>query len=221
MGQIKLIHENTDIASLNMTKLNWDAEIHGKPYQVVRIEGYVHSIGGRWGENDYWCYPLREEPTHRNLIEYSGASGGVRWGIRYEQNHYTKCKWDECECNLSEGAMITRNGKDFYYCGGRIGLAKAQYLLGGIIDEHPLSLHERDFDKKAEGMKIWWRSQPAILQRYLGSNDARIVIAPDGIENFVVPAEFQKDEDASSYYEDGVVVTDIFDDNIYWFREDD
>ena len=31
--------------------LDWDVNINGIPYQVYHISGYVHTIGGRWGEN--------------------------------------------------------------------------------------------------------------------------------------------------------------------------
>ena len=54
MSEIRLITEDTDIDSLKISKMDWDVEVKGVPYQVVRIEGYIHSIGGRWGENNLW-----------------------------------------------------------------------------------------------------------------------------------------------------------------------
>ena len=67
---IKLIEKDTNISELKMSKMPWDVEVKGIPYQVVRIEGYVHSIGGRWGENNLWMYPRNENPTYETLIEY-------------------------------------------------------------------------------------------------------------------------------------------------------
>ena len=53
MAELKLIKEDTDLSILH--PLDWDAVLNGKEYQVYRAEGYVHTIGGRWGENDYWA----------------------------------------------------------------------------------------------------------------------------------------------------------------------
>lgn len=70
MADIKLIEKDTNISELKMSKMHWDVMLHGKPYQVVKIKGYVHTIGGRRGENDLWMYPRDESPTYENLIEF-------------------------------------------------------------------------------------------------------------------------------------------------------
>ena len=87
MSEIRLITEDTDIDSLKMSKMDWDVEVKGVPYQVVRIEGYIHSIGGRWGENNLWMYPRFEVPTYGNLVEYCCNNCGVCWGIKYEPHN--------------------------------------------------------------------------------------------------------------------------------------
>ena len=46
MADIKLIEKDTNISELKMSKMHWDVMLHGKPYQVVKIKGYVHTIGG-------------------------------------------------------------------------------------------------------------------------------------------------------------------------------
>ena len=76
MSNIKLIEKNTNISELKMSKMPWDVEINGVPYQVVRIEGYVHSVGGRCGENNLWMYPRNSNPTYETLIEYQCAGCG-------------------------------------------------------------------------------------------------------------------------------------------------
>ena len=52
VSDIKLVNKDTDISKLKMLKMPWDVEVRGVPYQVVKIEGYVHTIGGGRGENN-------------------------------------------------------------------------------------------------------------------------------------------------------------------------
>ena len=188
MTDIKLIEKDTNISELKMSKMPWDVEINGVPYQVVRIEGYVHSIGGRHGENNLWMYP-------RN-------------------GNYTRTKWDEIECVTSGGAMITRNGKDFYFCRG--GIDEAKWLVKRL-DEHPLELNEYGFAEKMIGKKVWWRSEPAIITSWIGNGQACVILEPDGIDNFTKPAEFVDDDCMDDGERD--IKADIFDEHIWWFRE--
>ena len=53
--------------------MDWDVVINGIPHYVVRIEGYVHTIGGRYGENDLWAYPRDKAPTYDTLVEFGCA----------------------------------------------------------------------------------------------------------------------------------------------------
>lgn len=214
MADIKLIEKNTNIAKLKMFKMPWDVEVRGDPYQVVRIEGYVHSIGGKWGENNLWMYPRNCNPTYETLIEYHCEGCGVCWGIVYNPHNYTRTKWDETECFTSNGAMITRNDKDFYFCSG--GIDEAKWLIKNLED-HPLELNEYDFDKKMLGRKVWWRSEPAIITRWIGMGQACVILEPDGIDKFTKPKEFANDD----YMDDDetYIKADIFDKHIWWFRE--
>lgn len=210
MTDIKLIEENTDISELKMHKFDWDVEVNGVSYQVVKIEGYVHSIGGHHGENDLWMYPRNGMPTYETLIEYQCDGGGVCWGIKYEPRNYIRQKW-EPECLTSNSVMITRNGKDFYPCHS---IDRARYLIEQL-DEHPINLNMYNFTKKVIGRKVWWRSEPAIVTRWI-DGQACVILEPDGIDHFSAPAEFADDE----YYDDEYYIkTDIFDNHIWWFRE--
>lgn len=214
MADIRLIEKNTDISSLKMTKYDWDVVLNNQEYQVVRIEGYIHTIGGEHGENDLWMYPRNGRPAYETLIEYQCENCGVCWGIRYAPYNYTRSKWDECECFTTDGAMITRNGEDFYFCSG--GIDEAKWLMKHL-GEHPLNLNEYGFTEKMIGRKVWWRSEPAIIRRWIGHGQACVMLEPDGIEKFTTPAEFANEGD--DYYEDGDVKTDIFDKHIWWFRD--
>lgn len=214
MSKIRLIEKTTDISKLEMSKIPWDVEVYGIPYQVVRIKGYAHTIGGRHGENNLWMYPRNESPTHENLIEYQCDGCGVCWGIKYEPHNYIRSKWDESECFTSGGVTITRNGKDFYFCRGGIDEAK---VLIRKLEDHPIFLNEYGWKDKIIGRKVWWRSEPAIVRSYI-DKQACVMLEPDGIENFTTPAEFA-DEEGDNYYEEGDVKVEIFDSHIWWFRD--
>ena len=217
MAEIRLIKKE-DIPDLKFRKLDWDVVVYGKPFQVIRVEGFVHTIGGHldWGDgNNLWAYPLGEEITHENLLEFDGEPGAT-WGLEYTPTNYCKVKWDEAEIRRGRKLIITRNGKPFY--DGLMTFHQAiAYVKDGLLDEHPLDLNERDFDKKCIGRKVWWRSEPAVITRYV-KGQACVILKPDGIEKFTVPAEFAKRE--PDYYADGDVKTNIFDRNIWWFREE-
>ena len=85
MTDIRLIEKDTILPKLR--PYDWDVYINDKPYYVVRIEGFVHTIGGKYGENDLWAYPRDEEPTYENLIEFN-CDNPVSWGIEYKPRNY-------------------------------------------------------------------------------------------------------------------------------------
>ena len=215
MKEIKLIKKDTIIPKT--TPLDWDLEIKGIPYYVVRLEGFVHTIGGHWGENNLWAYPRDEEPCYENLIEFNSNSA-VLWGIEYKPTHYIKSKWGEIEVRRGSCLRITRNGKLFdelncneiYY-----GIDKARVRISDY-NEHPLELNTIDFDKKMEGRKIWWRSQPAKIESFIWGQ-ACVIIVPDGIEKFETPPEFRDDDWMDD--ENDYIKTHILDEHIWWFRD--
>lgn len=212
---IKLLEPDTNISELKMHKMPWDVVVNGTSYQVVRINGYVHTIGGRWGKNDLWMYPRHETPTYETLIRYGCDDCGVCWGFKYEPHIYVKTKWDETECRKTGGVTITRNGEDFYYCRG--GINEANWIMD-LLDEHPLGLNRYGFAEEMIGRKVWWRSEPAIITNWIGHGQACVILKPDGIEKFTTPAEFTKE---GNYYIEETVKADIFDKHIWWFRGDD
>ena len=219
MTDIKLIKKETNISELKMSKLDWDVVLGNTPYQVVRIEEYVHTIGGKWGDNNLWAYPRNEEPTYDNLIEF-GSDSPVMWGIKFEPHHYMKTKWGETEIRYSGTVTITRNGEDFYTLmgGGRYyGIDMARVLITRI-EEHPLDFNMIDYDKKMIGRKVWWRSQPAIITIWI-KGQACVILEPDGIESFKKPAEYANDDMFAEYENSKDIKTTIFDEHIYWFRD--
>lgn len=216
MSEIRLLTKE-DIKKIQYTKMPWDVWVKNTPYQVIDVKGFVHTIGGHldFGDgNSFWAYPLGEELTYDNLIEYDGCTG-ARWGIEYYPTNYIKTKWDETEIRQGRHLVVTRNEKPFY--DGFMTIHEALSLvLDNKLSEHPLNLNNRDFDKRCIGRKIWYRSEPAIIERYV-DGQACIIIKPDGMEMFSVPKEYQ-DSDIPHYEEDTVKV-EIFDKHIWWFRE--
>lgn len=211
---IKLIKKDTDIDKLKLINMPWDVEVKGIPYQVVQIKGYVHTICGIRGENDLWMYPRNSKPTYGNLLEYQCSGNGVCWGINYQPYNYIRTKHDEPECFTTGGAMITRNGRDFFFC--RYGIDEAKYLINKIQD-HPIYPNEYGFEEKIIGRKVWWRSEPAVVTSWVGNGQACVILKPDGIDYFKIPAEFLNEEPMQS--RERIIKTDIFDEHIWWFRE--
>ena len=214
MAKIKLIKEDSILPPLR--HMEWDVMVGSIPYYVVKIPGYVHTIGGKYGENDLWAYPRDKAPTYETLIEFD-CDQPVACGIQYVPRNYIKEKWDETEAKSSGRAIITRNGEKFCHVGGDINYAidKARIMITQF-SEHPLDLESIDFDKKAIGRKVWWRSEPAIIARYVDTQ-ACIILKPDGIDHFTIPAEFAEED--PNYYDDKEVKADILDRNIWWFRD--
>lgn len=211
MHNIKLIDRDTDISKLKIRQMGWDTVINGKPYFIVRIVGYVHTIGGKYNNNDLWAYPRDEKPNYENLVQFEGEP--VCWGINYAPYNYARCRHDEFEATTIGNAFITRNGEKF--CDVRGGIERAKCMINDF-NKHPINLHEIDFDKKVIGRKVWWRSEPAVVSSYI-SKQACVILEPDGIKQFTTPAEFA--DEGCNYYCDGDVKADILDEHIWWFRE--
>lgn len=218
MTKIKLITKD-DFPDLKYRKMDWDVEIKGIPFQVIRVKGFVHTIGGHldWGDgNDFWAYPLNEEMTFDNLVEFNGEPGAC-WGIEYSTTNYSRAKWGEAEILRGRKLIITRNGKPFY--DGMMTFHQAiAYVKDGLLDEHPLDLNSRGFDEKCIGRKVWWRSQPAVITSYI-NGQACVILEPDGIDQFSVPEEY-KENDMFDDENRKEIKTSIFDEHIWWFRDE-
>ena len=221
MVELRLITAE-DIPNLFYTKLDWDVEVKGVPYQVIRVPGFPHCTGGHldYGDgNIFWAYPLNEELSIDNIRQYNGLHGGVRWGLEYFPIHYNRNKWDEQSIEYGRELIITRNGSPFY--NGPMTFHQAiAYVQDDILRLHPLNLNERNYDQKCIGRKIWWRSEPAVI-KHCAHNQAGIMIVPDGIEKFTTPAEYANDPLYSHRHDEDTdeVYTDIFDPHINWFRD--
>ena len=75
-----------------------------------------------------------------------------------------------------------------------------------------------DYDKKMIGRKVWWRSQPAIITKWI-KGQACVILEPDGIDSFKTPAEYENDDMFGDDEDKKSIKTEVFDKHIYWFRE--
>lgn len=214
MPKIKLIDENTDLSHLNKP-LGLDLKVNCVPYDVYMVEGYNHTVGGKWGENCYWTCPSGELPSYQNLIQFNGDAPA--WGITFERSNYKKSKWDQTSIECEGICWITRNGENFYCIYARnmeYGLAKAQYFLVKLLEECPVWLSERNWKENTIGKKIWYNNQPAIITKINSENE--LWIEPDGIEKFEAPPYW--DKYLYKDYEDGMYV-DLLSEDVCWHRD--
>lgn len=210
MSDINSIDKDTDLSSLSL--FDWDCNIHGEKYNVCRFPGHYHCLGGRYGNNDLYCFPRGEEPSYINLTEFDGVA--PRWGIVAREVNLFKTKWGETEVRSDISVVITRNDEDFYSFGCRdlsYGLAKAQVLLTNI-QEHPLNFHMTNFDTEMIGRKIMFRDEPAYIERYIHGQCCVIIKPREGADL----TKFNRDGDVF-YVKDDCLESGF----IWWFESRD
>ena len=220
--EIKTLTKDTVLSACSISKYNWDVVMYGEPYQVVRIDGYVHTIGGRWGNNDLYAYPLSEEMSVDNLMNFEGSP--CCWALAVHSENKFKSKWYGESIENRNYVVVTRNGEEFVSMGCRdqfYGIAKAQFFIEQF-KEHPLSLNERDWDTKEVGRKIWYGETPAIITRVRGG-EIMISPDPDHTDKFPCPPFYTEDfekEHWDNELSQGLWVS-LLDDRLYWFRNEE
>lgn len=215
MTDIKLITKDTDLSTAY--NLNWDVTIGDKLYSVYRVDGCVHTIGGRMYKNNLWCCPRNESLTFENAIAFRGEP--VRFGLKVNPINCVKNKYDETSMESAIKVDILRNDDIFYTFSCRdfsYGVAKAQTLIAEL-EEHPINFFRPDYvQHDIINRRVYYRSEPGIITQWCSEGQACVIIEPDGINEFKCPTEFSEDElfDEERKY----IKADIFDKNIYWFR---
>jgi len=212
MYEIKLINKNSDLSKIN--RLEWDVVVNDEEYYVYHCPGFIHSIGGKRGYNDYWCCLRKENPSFETLREFNGES--CRWGFFINENHSNKYKWKQRSLEVNIKIEILRNDKNFYTFvvnNFDYGMVKARKLLFEI-NEHPINFHEINYKNKILNTKIEWKMIPCIITEYYNE---KLVIIPDlkftTKEAFLKAIFYNCDNELS-------VVDDLFSSSINWFRRD-
>ena len=167
MTEFKEIKKDSDISHARLQK-HFDLVMYGKEYDVYEIDGYMHTMGGKYGKNCYYACPTGEEPSYDNLIEFNGIA--PTWGVFFEPTNYVR----RDEVMSSGKCWITRNGEKFYNIGGRTmeyALAKAQYKLVRLFEDHPLSFQYRDWKERAKGTTFYYKGNKYVITGFDSDND--------------------------------------------------
>lgn len=220
-AQIIPINEKTDLSKCEIDKVDWDVEHNGEAYQVIRIKDHIHSVGGKSGENDLYAYPLKEEMSSGNIIQFSGHA--VQWGIHFEQNNYIKTKWGETEMRYAGKCWITRNGKKFHEVDGRdyeYALAQAQVDLMWFKEMCPFSVHSRHWRDEIIGRKVWYRGEKGVITRLI-EDQGCVIIKPEGMDKFSLPSQYDNDDDREIFGDRATIKSTYMDQNIDWYRKDE
>lgn len=211
----KLIDKNTKLD--NLRPVGWDLVIDGVNYDIYDVKGYVHTVGGKWGNNSYWTCPSDEKPSYDNLIKFCGDA--PNWGIIFLPMNGSNGR---STIDTRVVCWIMRNGERFYEINARemsYALATAQHYLVRLIENVPVGLSLRTWREELLNYKLYYRGEPAIIKRV--ENGSSIFIIPDGIEKFSKPVHWNDEGDDELWDEDyaNELQIELLDPNIEWFRD--
>ena len=100
-------NKDTDFSKAH--NYEWDFYLDGVPQEVICLTEYEHQP-----DNNLYCYPLGEKPTHDNVIPFDKKWGAVDWSYLITPRNSTKEKWGDTRTYSSWKGIIYRNGKEFY-----------------------------------------------------------------------------------------------------------
>jgi hypothetical protein len=208
--------------------LDWDLEIHGKPYQVIRYKGY--------NTKDFACFEIREGcervknyyiPKNEKLELFD--CHGVRnnapsWEIRQEKSKSFNNKWDDTSVRFNCLTTIYRNGVAFFKFGGNEDYAyhKAKSYLAEVT-EGPVGFHSRFWRDELKGNLIKYNGEDARVER-VNVNPFQMWIVPVS-GKFKPPHAWDNDDkdgclnrdEWDEEYAEGLAVTDVLDKSINWY----
>lgn len=214
MADIKLIKKDTDLTN-KLEKMNWDAWYGIIPLDVYRIDDFYHSIGGHWGNNNYWACKRGVNPNYETLMQFNGEP--CSFSFKVESNNYYRCKYDtSIEHNFE--IIIYRNNEEFYSFKCHdidYGISKARLILFRI-KEHPINFYCINWVNEIIGREIMWNRVNCIIESY---SDGNVIIKPNlkytTKEKFLDACMFDNKNDKSFEY---IINEDIFADSIFWFN---
>jgi hypothetical protein len=196
-ADIKLPNKNTNFSKMN--KYDWDVVIGNQPMRVGRLEGYVHSIGGRYGFNELYAWHRDEEPCYENVIPFNGIA--VNWGIEYNERNYYNSIFGDIEIDCKGSTTITRNGKPFYTIGGdkSYSIPKAITIINDINEYMIGSIDFNIIDyaqKEIIGRKVRFRGVLCTVKMWIEGQGC-IIIEPDSgdINDIFKVWGFRSDDD--------------------------
>ena len=181
-----------------LKQYNWDVTLgkEYKPMLVGRLPGFMHTKGGKYGENCLYCWPRGEAPTIENITPYDG-DGGANWGLEYKEcQSYHNHMGDTC-IDTNHCTVITRNGKDFYTVNGKLeySMPKAITILHKIA-ACPIDFNAIDYEhEELLGKKILYKNYPGVITLWCKGQGC-IIVEYDGDPKYK--------EDALRLWNDGL-----------------
>lgn len=134
-----------------------------------------------------------------------------------KQGNYTKFKWGETQISSTNSVEIYINKRLVYTFGcGNIdyALARVQTLRIKML-EHPFNFANPD---EEIGRKVWYRKQPAVIERLLLDQGCVILKKADGT-GFDMKDPWDEKDWISEWDGENEVKDDIFTESIWWFRD--
>ena len=217
----RVIDSTTDLSDAKYYKVPWDVVLsNGEECDVYKFKDFVHTIGGKWGENSFYACPRGEKPTAENLILFR-ASSTCRWGFTVNEHSYVKTKWHETYIDDNIVVTILRNDKPFktIVCNDiSYGVACAMKFITEV-QEGAVEVNKVNWTENVIGRKIYYKDTPAIITS-VNISDFTVVVEPDNDEKcFKKPSCWSDytDTEWEADYGHGMVV-DADSKDIYWFR---
>lgn len=206
--------------------LDWDLEINGKPYQVVKYDGYNNDA--------YVCFEITKscnrvndyfEPYDLNMemIDCYGVRGEApTWEIKQEKTKRFKTKWEDTSVRFGCVTTIFRNGVPFFEFGGSEDYAyhKAKSFLVEVL-EGPINFHSRFWRDELIDRRINYNGEPALIQRVNIRPFSMWIVPVYG--RFKPPHKWDNDGDDlnrehwEEEYAEGLIVESVLNSDIDWY----
>lgn len=190
-----------------------------KPLQVCSIDGCIHTIGGKYGTNEYYAYDYnipKEEVTIDDLNEFNGE---VCWGYNVEQRNYYR----KGRIETGTFCTITCAGEQVYEfrCDWNLMPHKIMMTIEALRELPVVTpITHRRFEEKLIGTKVYFKDKPGIITGYFKKSGEIMIKADKDAKDFA-KACWMNDEDYSEMviYEGYEVKVDILSKDIWWHRD--
>lgn len=188
----------------------FDLLIDGKLQSVYKREE-EHKLG-TWnkGSDNYWLKLGDEFVPYLDSFVFRPA-----FRFEVEEKNYTKEKWGSTDLRNSVIVKIFINNTPVYQFSCRdtdYALARCNTLRVELL-EHPLDFVNME---KIRGRLIWYRNQPGVLVDF---DTGEVTIRADSPDGFDMRTPYDIRIEDDDEYHSTSIRTDIFDRNIYWFRD--
>lgn len=203
-----------------LDRYNWNVTLgkEHKPMQVYRIDGCIHTKGGKRGTNELYMADRNIAKEDIKPGDLTPFSGDICWGVNIQQHNY----YGKDEVRVGCGADITCGGRKIYHitCSFDYIAARAMDTILKLQEECPIPFGEIDFEKWVLGKKIFWHDQPAVVTSY-NVEDGTVFIKPIGQDTFKLLNRDKKEQDwVKEYATESCIKDDILASSIWWWREE-